>query len=109
MPNLRDCYAEFAKMTCSRSECCAGLPSEVPGVPEDISVVGFDDILAAELCTPGLTTVEGPHEDAGRIAVELLLEQSSLSMQAPEPRSVVLPSNLVIRDSTGAARASSGD
>lgn len=72
-------------------------------VPEDISVVGFDDMFAADLCTPNLTTVGGPHEDAGRIAVELLLEQSSLSPHRPEPRRVILSANLVIRASTGAA------
>lgn len=69
-------------------------------VPDDISVVGYDDIFAADLCTPSLTTVGGPHEDAGRSAVELLLEQSS--PQRPDPRNVVLSSTLVIRASTGA-------
>ncbi|MGH3320966.1 MAG: LacI family transcriptional regulator, partial [Streptosporangiaceae bacterium] len=56
-----------------------------------------------DLCTPGLTTLGGSHEDTGRIAVELLLESSSMSLHPPAPRSVVLPSHLVIRSSTGEA------
>lgn len=74
-------------------------------VPKDISVAGYDDIFAADLCTPGLTTLGGPHEDAGRAAVELLLDDSSKSAQSPTPRQIVLPSHLVIRDSTGYAPA----
>jgi DNA-binding LacI/PurR family transcriptional regulator len=70
-------------------------------VPDDLSVVGFDDIFAADVCTPGLTTLGGAHVDVGRAAVELLLTAGS---RAPDdqPR-VVLPTQLVLRGSTGAA------
>lgn len=71
-------------------------------IPDDISVVGFDDIFAAELCTPSLTTLGGPHEDSGRFAVEILIESSGWSAETP-PRRVVLPSHLAIRQSTGPA------
>lgn len=69
-------------------------------VPDDVSVVGFDDIFAADVCTPGLTTLGGAHVDVGRAAVELLLTAGS---RAPDdqPR-VVLPTELVLRGSTGA-------
>jgi DNA-binding LacI/PurR family transcriptional regulator len=69
-------------------------------VPEDLSVVGFDDIFAADVCTPGLTTLGGAHVDVGRAAVELLL---NAGVRAPDdqPR-VVLPTELVLRASTGA-------
>nr|WP_321456057.1 LacI family DNA-binding transcriptional regulator [uncultured Cohaesibacter sp.] len=46
-------------------------------VPEDIGVVGFNDIPAAKLIEPGLTTVAIPAEEIGRTAVDLLLEQLS--------------------------------
>ena len=71
-------------------------------VPEDVSVVGFDDIFAADVCTPGLTTLGGAHVDVGRAAVELLLTAEG---RAPDdqPR-VVLPTELVLRDSTGRRR-----
>lgn len=71
-------------------------------VPEDVSVVGFDDIFAADVCTPGLTTLGGAHVDLGRAAVELLLTAPSRD-PADQPR-VVLPTELVLRGSTGQAR-----
>lgn len=72
-------------------------------VSADMSVVGYDDMFAAELCTPSLTSLGGPHEDVGRQAVELLLENASLSTREVSPRQVVLPSHLTIRASTGVA------
>ena len=74
-------------------------------VPDDVSVVGFDDIFAADLCTPRLTTLGGAHVDVGRAAVELLLTAET---RAPDdqPR-VILPTELVLRDSTGPAPAAS--
>lgn len=67
-------------------------------IPADVSVVGFDNIFASEICTPTLTTVSGPHEDMGRFAVELLLEVAGAARSAP--RQIVLPSQLIIRGST---------
>lgn len=75
------------------------------GVPESISVVGFDDIFGADFCSPPLTTLAGPHEEAGRVAVELLLDKRGPSGPGARPREVVLPSHLVIRASTGPAPA----
>jgi DNA-binding LacI/PurR family transcriptional regulator len=68
-------------------------------VPDDVSVVGFDDIFAADVCTPGLTTLGGAHVDVGRAAIELLLTAGSRSPD-DQPR-VVLPTQLVLRASTG--------
>jgi len=68
-------------------------------VPEDMSVVGFDDIFAADVCAPTLTTLGGAHVDVGRAAVELLLTAGS---RAPDDQPhVVLPTELVLRASTG--------
>ena len=73
-------------------------------VPADVSVVGFDDIFAADLCTPSLTTLGGAHTDVGRAAVEILLESFDhpRNQQLPTPQ-IVLPSQLVLRASTGSA------
>ncbi len=79
-------------------------------VPEDISVIGFDDIFAAELTTPSLTTLGGPHARGGRMAVEILLEllKSSPGTQVQDGESsshqVRLPTQLVLRGSSGPAR-----
>lgn len=67
-------------------------------VPDDISVVGCDDIFAAACCHPSLTTISSPAEQAGRVAVSLLLGGA-----ADRRRSVLLPTHLVVRGSTGPA------
>ena len=70
-------------------------------VPDDMSVVGFDNIFAADLCSPSLTTLGGAHADVGRAAVEILLEASGPSRTTGDPVQVVLPTELVLRESTG--------
>lgn len=70
-------------------------------VPEDVSVVGFDNIFAADLCTPSLTTLGGAHADVGRAAVEILLDAVGPAHVDTDPRQVVLPTELVLRNSTG--------
>lgn len=74
-------------------------------VPDDVSVAGFDDIFAAELCTPSLTTLGGAHADLGRAAVELLLEAATGPRSGGPAPQLVLPSQLVLRHSTGSAPA----
>jgi LacI family transcriptional regulator len=74
-------------------------------VPADLSVVGFDNIFAADLCTPALTTLGGAHADVGGAAVELLLDRTRII--GPPNDSVpqlILPSWLHVRASTGTAR-----
>lgn len=71
-------------------------------VPEDVSVVGFDDIFASDLCTPSLTTLGGAHAEVGRAAVEILLDTvGPVGVARSDPPQVVLPTELVLRKSTG--------
>lgn len=70
-------------------------------VPGDLSVVGCDDIFGADFCHPTLTTLAAPIEHAGRVAVSMLL--ALLTERSPQRRSVVLPTHLTIRQSTGQA------
>jgi DNA-binding LacI/PurR family transcriptional regulator len=67
-------------------------------IPEQLSVVGFDDIPRAEAWDPPLTTVRQPVVDKGRVAAELLLELIDGAM----PRRIELPIELVVRTSTAA-------
>ena len=70
-------------------------------VPEDISIVGFDDILFAALTDPPLTTINLPREEIGRAAVEALLDTiKDASRQGHEYKIKPL---LVVRESTGPA------
>ncbi|WP_427018537.1 LacI family DNA-binding transcriptional regulator [Pseudarthrobacter sp. P1] len=72
-------------------------------VPADMSIVGCDDIFGADFCSPPLTTVTAPVEQAGRTAVTLLLSQISPNHGAAPRRQAVLPTHLTIRASTGPA------
>lgn len=68
-------------------------------VPDDVSIVGFDDIYIARLLAPPLTTVAQPVRRLGEVAVERLLAR--LEGQAAErPAEIVLPTRLVAREST---------
>ncbi|WP_010205930.1 LacI family DNA-binding transcriptional regulator [Salinibacterium sp. PAMC 21357] len=70
-------------------------------VPHDVSIVGCDDIFGADFCNPPLTTLTAPIEKAGRVAVSMLLANLSNEPQHNPRRSVVLPTHLTVRDSTG--------
>jgi DNA-binding LacI/PurR family transcriptional regulator len=69
-------------------------------VPEQISVVGFDDIQIAGMAFPPLTTVAVPAVDAGRAAVDLLLDGIGDHTGAA-PRARALKTELLVRASTG--------
>jgi DNA-binding LacI/PurR family transcriptional regulator len=71
-------------------------------IPEDLSLVGFDDIPPAARNAPPLTTVRQPLAQKGEVAYELLQE-----LLAGEPaRNVMLPVELIVRDSTAPPRES---
>ena len=67
-------------------------------MPEDLSVIGFDDTYAAQWTAPPLTTVRQPILDMGRVALRTLLAQAR--GHAPDSHHVQLATTLVIRGST---------
>jgi DNA-binding LacI/PurR family transcriptional regulator len=69
-------------------------------IPEDLSLVGFDDIPPAARNVPPLTTVRQPLAEKGEVAYQLL--QELLAGEAP--RNVVLPVELIVRESTAPPR-----
>jgi len=68
-------------------------------VPQDLSIVGFDDIRFARHMDPPLTTIAQPMREIGEGTVRLLLD--ILSGKTATPASVTLPHALVVRGSTG--------
>jgi LacI family transcriptional regulator len=72
-------------------------------VPEDVSVVGFDDIQSAAFHNPRLTTVRQPLREMGRTAARVLLERIN-APEWSEGSFVVVEPELIVRDSTGPAR-----
>jgi LacI family transcriptional regulator len=71
-------------------------------IPEDISIIGFDDALPARLATPPLTTVRQPLAELGRTAVSLL--RRLINKQRVEVSRIELHTKLILRESTGPPR-----
>ncbi|AMB60125.1 LacI family DNA-binding transcriptional regulator [Microterricola viridarii] len=68
-------------------------------IPQDIAVTGYDDIEAAGLITPALTTVDNPAREIGRTSARLLLDRLNGSVD-DVTRHVRLSQHLVIRESS---------
>ncbi len=67
-------------------------------VPDDIAVVGFDDIEEGRYLTPSLTTISPNKQKIASLAVELLFRR--LDNDQSEPQDVLVPFELVVREST---------
>ena len=68
-------------------------------VPQDLAVTGFDDIPAAKLIIPPLTTIHQPIAEKGRLAVAALLQEDG-------PLRIMVPTKLIIRQSSDPALGS---
>lgn len=69
-------------------------------VPQDLSVIGFDDIRMAEFLTPPLTTVQMSQSELARLAFEALLKDVKRETPLPDGSEYVLKTHLVLRNST---------
>jgi LacI family transcriptional regulator len=67
-------------------------------VPEDLSVVGFDNIPESALCIPPLTTVQQPIRKMGHHAIEILIRL--IRDDPPETTHITLATQLVVRQTT---------
>jgi DNA-binding LacI/PurR family transcriptional regulator len=70
-------------------------------IPQDISIIGMDDIYMASTASPTLTTIAKPKYEIGVQAARLLLARLEKGMDAPR-QSIRLPCELLVRDSTAA-------
>jgi LacI family repressor for deo operon, udp, cdd, tsx, nupC, and nupG len=68
-------------------------------IPEDIAVIGFDDIQLASYTEPTLTTVRQPIYEMGTTAISLLVQL--IEGKKEVPLKVELPTQLIIRESSG--------
>jgi LacI family transcriptional regulator len=91
-------FNDMAAMGAIRALHDAGLR-----VPEDVSVVGFDDAPSAAFQTPSLTTIRQPLHEMGRRSAELLLDR--IRTGEPGPARVPVKPQLIVRESTAAARS----
>jgi LacI family transcriptional regulator len=68
-------------------------------VPDDVGVVGYDDIPAASYCHPPLTTIRQPMQQVGKVATRLLIE--AIDNPEAERREILLKTELIRRGSCG--------
>jgi LacI family transcriptional regulator len=82
-------------------------------IPNDMALVGFDDLTISAHVRPSLTTVRQPFQEMGRRGIELLLAQLGVGINVPsegelvisdDPLRIQLPTSFVVRNSCGAAR-----
>jgi DNA-binding LacI/PurR family transcriptional regulator len=91
------CFNDIAAIGAIRALKESGL-----SVPQDVSVVGFDDILSAAYSTPSLTTVRQPLMEMGMRGAKVLLERIA-KRENGYPAEIVMAPELVVRESSGAA------
>jgi len=75
-------------------------------IPDDIALVGFDDIYLARFLSPPLTTVKAPTEQVGREAIRLLVDKIN---GRPTESIILLPTEVVVRQSCGCPLHSADD
>lgn len=77
-------------------------------VPEDVSIVGFDDVSMAQFSTPPLTTIRQDPYQKGRVAAKTLLTLIRNRNEADASfKQIIIDTSLVIRSSTGSAKVRS--
>lgn len=91
------CFNDVSAMGTIRALHEAGLR-----VPDDVSVLGFDDIQSAAYQVPSLTTIRQPLQKMGSTAAQLLLKKL---IGEPIPESIMVEPELVVRESTAPARS----
>jgi LacI family transcriptional regulator len=108
-PVVRDLLAktrDFTAIFCSNDIAAIGAVRAISDAglrcPEDISVIGFDDISSAAYMCPRLTTVRQPLRRMGEMAVQTLLKRIESPNEA-YPESIMFEPELMVRESTGAA------
>jgi DNA-binding LacI/PurR family transcriptional regulator len=91
------CFNDITAIGAVRAICDVGLR-----VPQDISVMGFDDIITAAFSQPSLTTVKQPLREMGLRAAQVLLERIA-EPDKEWPAEIVMEPELIVRESTGPA------
>jgi DNA-binding LacI/PurR family transcriptional regulator len=95
------CFNDIAALGAIRAINDAGLR-----IPDDVSVVGFDDIAVAVFATPSITTIRQPLQQMGETAARVLLDR--LRNNRKHRAEIAVEPELIVRESTGPARDRSG-
>lgn len=111
---LLDTDRPFSAVFCQNDEIAAGVVDvcnrEFISVPNDLSIIGFDDIKIANITTPRLTTIRQPIAGSGALAARILLgliEGKTDNSTSTEEHRELIP-ELIVRDSVVNLRSRSG-
>lgn len=105
LAKTKDFTAIFAFNDMSAIGAIRALQDAGRRVPEDVSVVGFDNIYFAEFNSPSLTTIRQPLFEMGELAAETLLKKLSKSNNGENiPQTLSVEPELIIRNSTSKVR-----
>jgi LacI family transcriptional regulator len=74
-------------------------------LPDDLSVVGFDNTIITTHVNPTLTTVARPYQDMGVTTVQLLVKTITAAPEERQVKQIDLPTELLIRQSTAPPRS----
>ena len=99
----REITAIFAHSDLMAIGAIRRLRSDGLRVPDDVSVIGYDDLPVAAFVDPPLTTVHQPMREVGALAADVLLDLITGLDREPGPH--LLPASLVVRNSTAPPRA----
>ena len=69
-------------------------------IPRDVALVGFSNNRITSLVDPPITTVNQPSFEMGKVAAEVLIDAISNDRSDDQPKTIVLDTELIIRDST---------
>lgn len=104
MRDLLDRARDFTAIFCFNDISAIGVIRAIYdsglSVPDDISVIGFDDIMSAAYHKPSLTTVRQPLREMGREGAQILLDMIA-NPEKQFPEEIVIQPELIVRESTG--------
>jgi LacI family transcriptional regulator len=101
---LEECGLNFTALFTANDQMAIGaikaLNDKGISVPGEVSIVGFDDSYLSPYIIPPLTTIKQRREEMGKTAAELLLERiTSQSKKERTPRQIIIPVELIERES----------
>jgi LacI family transcriptional regulator len=66
-------------------------------IPQDLAIIGFDDVVAAKLLNPALTTIKQPFDEIGKMIYDITID--SIEGKSKEEKHIIIKSELIIRES----------
>jgi LacI family transcriptional regulator len=87
------------------TNCLRYFKSKGLEVPNDIAMIGFSNLDLTDLLSPSLSVIRQPAYEIGQVAIELLIKQIENKRPTTEFEKIILPPQMIIRESSGAKKA----